>query len=382
MPEYSEKILIVDDEKNIIDSYERFLSDDFNIDTAKGGNQALKLIENNKYAVIVSDMNMPGIDGVNLLSRVAKISPHTVRIMLTGNSNERVALNAINKGHVYNFIIKPCSPDEMKQNLIAAIKHHRLIIAEIQLLSQTLTKSLKLLSDILAIVNPEAFGRGSRIKRYVKKIAHELGKKDLWLYKTSAMLSQISCITIPEETMKKINRGQLLDEKEVELALSYPALAAKWINTIPRMEEVAKIVSYQKKNYDGSGMPEDNISKDDIPLGSRILRVCLDFDTFEIQGHKKRPAIEMLKKGAEKLYDSKIVKALEKVLETERRYQVKTVDIKQLDKKMILNKDIKTKSGSLLLSRGQEISITMIEHLTPYVLNHDIVNEFEVLVQK
>ena len=81
----NEKILFVDDEPEVLNGYKRSLHKEFAIDTATSGSEALAhLSDSGPWAVVVSDMRMPGMDGAQLLSRVHKISPNTVRVMLTG----------------------------------------------------------------------------------------------------------------------------------------------------------------------------------------------------------------------------------------------------------------------------------------------------------
>ena len=79
----AEKILLVDDEPNVLDGFRRTLGREFTLETAVGGQEALALMDKGPYAVVVSDMRMPGMDGVQLLSRVKTQSPDTIRVMLT-----------------------------------------------------------------------------------------------------------------------------------------------------------------------------------------------------------------------------------------------------------------------------------------------------------
>jgi DNA-binding NtrC family response regulator len=89
----AEKILLVDDDANVLDAYRRSLSREFLIETALGGQQAVKLAtDSGPYAVVVSDMRMPGMDGIQLLSRIKAISPDTIRVMLTGNAEMDTAV--------------------------------------------------------------------------------------------------------------------------------------------------------------------------------------------------------------------------------------------------------------------------------------------------
>ncbi len=115
-----EKILIVDDEINILQSMKRQLRGIFDIDIANGGAEALDMINktDSAYAVVISDMNMPGINGLELLEFFKIQSPDMIRIMLTGNADQDTATNAVNQGEVFRFLTKPCS----KENLIEVIK--------------------------------------------------------------------------------------------------------------------------------------------------------------------------------------------------------------------------------------------------------------------
>jgi len=103
------KILFVDDEPNVLSGLQRTLRNDYPLDIAQGGEQALAILQNKgPYAVIVSDMRMPGMSGLELLAQVEAKSPDTVRMMLTGNADQKTAVDAINRGHIFRFMTKPC----------------------------------------------------------------------------------------------------------------------------------------------------------------------------------------------------------------------------------------------------------------------------------
>lgn len=113
------KVLIVDDEANVRMAMGRQLRKDFNIIAAAGGGEALKLLETNgPFALIVSDMRMPGMNGIQLLGEFAKHAPDTVRIMLTGCTDRQTAIDAVNEGSIFRFLTKPCPPE----TLVAAIR--------------------------------------------------------------------------------------------------------------------------------------------------------------------------------------------------------------------------------------------------------------------
>jgi len=107
------KILCVDDEPNVLKAYKRGLRSNFAIDIATSGGEALQFIESRgPYAVIVSDMRMPQMNGIELLNTVKQCAPDTVRIMLTGNADQQTAIDAVNPGEIFRFLNKPCQPED------------------------------------------------------------------------------------------------------------------------------------------------------------------------------------------------------------------------------------------------------------------------------
>lgn len=123
----SERILLVDDEPFVLSGYKRSLGRQFDLDTAGSAAEALaKFQQQTKpYAVVVSDMRMPEMDGAELFQRLAETHPQTVRIMLTGNAEQAAAIEAVNRGHVFKFLTKPCSSADLKQVLEEALQHYR-----------------------------------------------------------------------------------------------------------------------------------------------------------------------------------------------------------------------------------------------------------------
>lgn len=131
----SEKIFFVDDDENILNAFKRDFRKRFDLLTATSGQEALAhSFSNDPIAVIVSDMRMPGMDGLELLLRIRDISPDTVRIMLTGNSDQETALNAINQGRIFRFYCKPCPSKTLADGIEEALAEHKNILAERELL--------------------------------------------------------------------------------------------------------------------------------------------------------------------------------------------------------------------------------------------------------
>ena len=121
-----DRILFVDDDSNILDGYKRQLRRQFNIFTAEGGEMGLEEIKNNgPFAVIVSDLKMPGMDGNQFLAYVKDIAPESTRILLTGYADLRSAIDAINNGRIFRLLTKPCDKIDLIQTLENGIEQYR-----------------------------------------------------------------------------------------------------------------------------------------------------------------------------------------------------------------------------------------------------------------
>ena len=275
-----EKILFVDDEPNVLDGYRRQLGKKYTIECAVGGEEALALMPTQgPYAVVVSDMRMLGMDGVRFLSEVRKLTPDTIRMMLTGADHE-TAIQAVNEGNVFRFLCKPCPPELLELSLDAALVQYRLVTAERALLSSTLTGAVKILTDVLSAVRPVAFGRTDRVRDIVRRLAKELIPGQLWRAELAAMLSQMGCVSIPEDLLSKAYSGKRLDAGEASLYQEHPLSGHNLVKHVPRLEQVAEIILQQEKHFDGTGFPNDNVAGEQIPIEARILKVALDFDSL------------------------------------------------------------------------------------------------------
>ena len=127
----STKILCVDDEENVLTGLQRTLRKQFPIDIAVGGAAGLQRLERDgPYAVVMADMQMPEMNGIEFLKKAQAAAPDTVRLMLTGNADQKTAVDAVNDGHVFRFLTKPCDPPQLTSALEAALKQYRLITAE------------------------------------------------------------------------------------------------------------------------------------------------------------------------------------------------------------------------------------------------------------
>jgi DNA-binding NtrC family response regulator len=133
----TEKILLIDDDPMILSSYQRTLRQ-FSIDTASGGPEALaKIAMGESYAVVLSDLRMPGMDGLALLRRTHENAPDSIGIILTGNADLRTAIEAINEGNVFRYLEKPYPYESLAKVLLAALEQFRRVISEKNILKRT-----------------------------------------------------------------------------------------------------------------------------------------------------------------------------------------------------------------------------------------------------
>lgn len=120
-------ILFVDDEPNIIEGLKRSLvGEPYTILSANSANEALFILEKERVDVVISDEQMPGMSGSEFLAAVRRDYPHTIRIMLTGQGNLNVAIQAINHGEIYQFLTKPCDAKQLAQTIKKALLLRRL----------------------------------------------------------------------------------------------------------------------------------------------------------------------------------------------------------------------------------------------------------------
>jgi FixJ family two-component response regulator len=135
----SEKILFVDDEQDILDGYERLLRREFRVRVARGGEAGLEEIEQSgPFAVVISDMRMPGMNGAEFLAQVRHNQPNTVRMLLTGHADIGAAIAAVNEGNIFRFLTKPCEKEVLVDAINLGIGQYRQTTAERELVRQAL----------------------------------------------------------------------------------------------------------------------------------------------------------------------------------------------------------------------------------------------------
>jgi response regulator RpfG family c-di-GMP phosphodiesterase len=363
------KILFVDDEPNVLAAFQRQLRKQFSIETALGplaGLAALKDAQD--FAVVVADMRMPEMTGVEFLTLVKRSSPDVVRMMLTGNADQATAIEAINHGNIFRFLNKPCSAEKLTEALEDGLRQHQLITAERELLENTLSGSVKVLAEILSLADPASFGNTEALRADVRALAAHLQVSRAWELEVAAMLSRIGQVSIPPDVMLKTRIGHPLSEKEQDMFMRIPGIGGNLLSQIPRLEEVSKIILYQSKRFDGSGFPDDSVAGQNIPLGARILKVLSDLAEIETAEITRAAALEQLR-GRLGSYDPQILEAVGacfKLTSANGEAPAKpplALPFAALRVGHMLVSGIETKDGTMIVAAGHRITPALLHRL-------------------
>ena len=380
--EENRRVLFIDDEVNVLNSIRRQLRGKYELITAESGHNGLEIMAKEKtFAVVISDFKMPEMNGLEFLTRAKQLSPDSVRIMLTGQADFDAIISVINEGNIFRFLSKPCPPDLLVNNLEDGLRQYQLVTAEKELLSKTLSGSLQVMADMLVLARPEAFNRSIRIKNIIGKMLQYLSPDNSWQIEIAAMLSQIGCITVPDEILKKVFKNETLSTEEKIIYQLHAKTSSELIDKIPRLEKVAEIIAYQEKYYNGTGMPAGETRGEDLPLGSRMIRLVSDYDRLASTGVNMKEALDILTENTA-LYDQSLVPVLKKALSDEKspkKYITKKVAINELNDKMYLAKPVVTASGIILGSARQKINETLIITLMNHAKNKEIGRDVVVL---
>ncbi len=408
------KILIVDDELNILRSLRRLLEDEeLNITTASSGKEALRVMNDKKdIAVIVSDMCMPGMTGVELLEEAKKILPDTVRIMLTGYSDIKVAIAAINRGGAYRYISKPWNDEEFICVIKDAVKKYHLT-KENQRLSEIVSKQNEALKQwnmkLAKIVQEQTVdivAKSQRLKENFDDTIIAFSKllelRNTSIRNHSKNVCEMSVkiakkMNLPEEEIKNINIASLLHDigkiglndsiltkdfddmaaKDMKEYMLHPIRAQAVIDPVEDMRDAGILIRHHHERFNGQGFPDKLMGKD-IPLGSRIIAVAdfMDRTMGKFRGDNViRFAMNKFKEELVRKFDPQLYHLIEEAATELYQEQLPSTNvleeelhIEDLKAGMILSRDIVSGSGFPFLWKGTELNEKYINAIKRYSL--------------
>ncbi len=356
------KILCVDDEESILKGFQLNLRKDFDLHIASNGREGVEVFEREKgFALVLSDMRMPEMDGATMLGKIKEIDHEVVTVLLTGHTDFESAISAVNEGNVFRMLSKPCPPETLIKVLHDGLDQHHLITSKRMLLDQTLRGAVDALSQSLSTAKPLFFGRAQRIRRIAKEVATMMNTPDAWRIDVAAVFSQLAYISIPESVSEDVYHNRELTSEVKEVVKRLPEDTQKIIEKIPGLEEVGEIlkkaeVQHRYEENDESG----------IRQAASILRVALDFDYYEQQGHDRSLIVQTLKSRKAE-YDPLVTESLSQLLVVaEQTYRLEEISLKNLEVGMRLAQELRLDDGFLVASSGADVDRQLLKVIRNY----------------
>ena len=314
-----EHILFVDDEEFILDIAESiFAEEGIEILTAKNGDEALEKVKNYEIAVLVSDNHMPGMMGLDLLSRVKTLSPDTVKILMTGFADLETAIDAINKVEVFRFIVKPWENTQLVELVKDALKRYRLIKSIIKGDEATMLS----LVHALELKDSYTKGHSERVARYALMIAKHmnLSEENSSAIRNGSWLHDCGKIGVSENILN--NEGPL-DDAEIHIVRNHPMWGAEVARQARLSDIVVNIILSHHERYDGKGYPS-GLKEDAIPIEARIVAVADIYDALTTERPYRKAytvdkAFEMLKSMKGNVLDPDIVDIFSSLVDIEEK---------------------------------------------------------------
>lgn len=413
-------ILFVDDEPSILSSLRRlFRPQGYQIHLADGGEAALELLEKLTVDLVVSDMRMPEMDGVQFLEQVRQRSPDTMRLLLTGYADITSTIDAVNRGEIYRYISKPWDDADMVLIVREALQHHALVLQNKQLqavalrqntelknahahlenlvtqrtaaltnvnaalqtaheqLKNNFITSIKVFSSLVELRGGNLAGHSRRVADLARRMALRMGLDSRHAHDVfvAALLHEIGKVGFGDDMLSMALAN--LTPRQLDLYRRHPARAAQLLTPLPDLKAAAELIAAQLERFDGNGHP-GRLAHDAIPLGARILALASDFDNMLSGALTRRELSEeearaLVEKNRSKRYDPHAVDALLAVLDataTEMQHHQKSaerkVGVRELQAGMVLSRDLITPSGLMMLSSQHVLDDRMIHKIVDF----------------
>ena len=303
----TEGILFVDDEEYVLTALKRVFADErIPLFFAGNAREALACLEHATPAVVVSDERMPGLSGIELLSRIKTLAPDTVRILLTAHADLPTALAAINSGEVFRFVTKPWDEKELLTTVREAVARHQLLKS----LRSGNEATIRSLAQTIELKDPYTRGHCDRVAGYALELAAALGFSDARQrdIRFGGWLHDCGKIGVPEEIL---NRPGSLDEKATAVIRRHPEWGAEVARQAGLSAGIVNIILHHHEHFNGQGYPQ-GLSGAAIPLEARLVAVADVYDAITTDrpynpSHSRDEAFAILVRLAGSVLDPKLV---------------------------------------------------------------------------
>ncbi|HSW04478.1 HD domain-containing phosphohydrolase [Aquabacterium sp.] len=403
-------VLCVDDEPNILSSLKRVLrSEGLCVMTATSGPQALAMMEQMPFDLVISDMRMPGMDGAQLLEQVHQRWAQVVRILLTGHADIGSTVAAINRGRIFRYITKPWDEpellgavrqglqlqklererarlealtqqqnlqlqtlnDELEQRVSARTQELKDANVKIQ---RNYLKSIKVFSNLLELRDGTLAGHGRRVAETARDIARkmELPDEEQRQIFIAGLLHDVGLMGMADKVLAKpVVR---YTDEEMALYREHATRGEQSLMALDDMQPVMSIIRSHHERWDGQGFP-DKHSGTDIPLGARILAVADAYDDLQngfVAGAPVTPAeARTLMRQARGLqFDPEVLDVFLHISEPQRPVaeQKLMLGCDALEPDMVLGSDLISGRGVLMLTAGHRLTPALIRRIREFQL--------------
>ena len=326
-----DRILIVDDEELICRLLaQRLTGEGYSCVTANNGREALTHFYKDGYSLIISDIKMPEMDGIELLKKVKGLNPNMLVIMVTAYPELDMAVEAMRLG-AYDFIIKPADLDLIVLSVKKALEKKRLEeeleayhknlerlveerTAKLQNAYRVMKKahldSVKVLAEAIDAKDPYTRGHSDRVRRMSLRIANRLGfsEEKLESLEYGALLHDIGKIGIRDEILQKPG---ILNQGEYQSIQEHPLIGVKIVEGIDFFKDKIPMIRHHHERFDGKGYP-DGLAGEAIPLEARVITVPDAFDAMNsVRPHSPSKPLQdvltELERGKRTQFDPKIL---------------------------------------------------------------------------
>jgi response regulator RpfG family c-di-GMP phosphodiesterase len=402
-PEERNRILIIDDEQIVLIALSETLKrEGYQVVAIANPLDGLDLIKQQSFGVILTDQQMPQLTGLEFLALAKQHQPDATRILITAVLSLSVAIDAINKGEIYRFIVKPWLREELLVTIKNAVQRFELIrsnaalyeatrkmnqdlssqVARIaeqnaqldqlnQALQQNLQRSIQLSVKTLETFNPVLASQARRVFELCKAMSTrlELTEDDRQVLEIGAWLHDIGLVGASRKLIRKWQTApDSLDETERAIIQNHPATGQALASFAHNLEAVGVVIRAHHERFDGTGYP-DRLAQEGIPWLARLLAVAVAYAHCPVEGEM---AVEFIRNGSGTAFDPEAVRAFTRCLPhavVSRRQQ--EVLVSELKPGMVLASGIYTSNGVLLIPAGQTLSEPHIAKLR----NHTQVND-------